>query len=100
MARPDVTNGDGWQIIDGTPQILSGGKYQCGPAPYSFVKNNAGGQYDVDFISSAVSAPVQYFSVNGGNTNLIETVYGCLGTDVITKKPGTNEWFSLLENNQ
>ena len=64
----------------GTPQILSGGKYQCGPAPYSFVKNNAGGQYDVDFISSAVSAPVQYFSVNGGNTNLIETVYGCLGS--------------------
>ena len=31
MKRPDLLNGDGWQIVDGTPQVKSSGKYQCGP---------------------------------------------------------------------
>ena len=50
MARGDVENANGWQVVDGTPQEISGGKFQCGPAPRSRVKNNQGGDFDVDFV--------------------------------------------------
>ena len=66
MARPDVVSGDGWQIVDGTPQELSDGKFQCGPAPRSFVKNGVNCNFDTDFVRSEVSSLVEVYKYENG----------------------------------
>jgi len=40
MKRPDLPTGyDGWQAVDATPQEVSLGLYQTGPAPLTAIKN-------------------------------------------------------------
>lgn len=81
----------------GTPQIFSGGKYQCGPVPRSAVKPNGNCVYDVNDFHAAGSAPVHYFSVNGAITNHVKTVLNSLGDSIYTKLADTNKWLSLKE---
>lgn len=61
LGRPDRSTHTAvaWQAIDGTPQELSDGVYQTGPAPVSAVKANAGGAYDVTFVHNEVQATVE-----------------------------------------
>lgn len=63
MARPDLPPGyGGWQIIDGTPQELSGNIYCCGPASVEAVrKGEVGFLYDTPFVFSEVNADVCHF---------------------------------------
>ena len=63
MSRPDVESGDGWQIVDGTPQELSDGRFQCGPASRNRVKSKSGGIYDTAFVQASVSAPLKCYRV-------------------------------------
>nr|XP_054774840.1 protein-glutamine gamma-glutamyltransferase K-like [Lytechinus pictus] len=59
MTRKDLhgSDFDGWQAVDSTPQELSEGKYQCGPAPLNAIKRgivNVG--YDAGFVFGEVNA--------------------------------------------
>ncbi|XP_030844293.1 protein-glutamine gamma-glutamyltransferase E isoform X2 [Strongylocentrotus purpuratus] len=58
MTRRDLDKGyDGWQAVDSTPQELSQGKYQCGPAPVKAVKRGIVNQgYDTGFVFAEVNA--------------------------------------------
>lgn len=58
MARPDLPVGyGGWQAIDATPQELSDGIYQCGPASVEAVRQGAVGyNYDITFMVATVNA--------------------------------------------
>ena len=40
MKRRDLPDGyDGWQVVDATPQEVSLGLFQTGPAPINAIKN-------------------------------------------------------------
>ena len=42
MKRKDLPDGyDGWQAVDATPQEVSLGLYQTGPAPLTAIKNGS-----------------------------------------------------------
>lgn len=86
MKRPDQTGRDGWQAVDATPQELSAGAFQCGPASLAAVKGNLGGEYDVDFVYAEVSAPMkQWRALPGGGVALAGTVNDVVGHDISTK---------------
>ena len=57
---------DFWQIIDGTPQEQSEGKYQCGPARRIAVKNLLTEQYDTMFVIGEVSGRLRKWKVKNG----------------------------------
>ena len=62
MARPDLgqlpSKWDGWQAVDATPQELSGGKWQMGPAPVRAVFDGVGSlSYDCEFVIAEVIPP-------------------------------------------
>lgn len=63
MARPDLPSGyGGWQIIDSTPQELSGGFFCCGPASVEAVKRGEiGYMFDTPFAFSEVNADICHF---------------------------------------
>lgn len=63
MARPDLPPGyGGWQIIDSTPQELSGGFFCCGPASVEAVKRGEiGYMFDTPFAFSEVNADICHF---------------------------------------
>lgn len=99
MKRPDLLNGDGWQIVDGTPQVKSRGKYQCGPASQLHVKGNRGGNHDVDFVYAEVSAPVRYVEKNqSGELQLRRISYDVLGRGLITKKYKSSDFLDLKDD--
>ena len=85
MTRPDIQGGDGWQIVDGTPQKRSEGLFQCGPASRTRVKARTGGNYDTDLIQSEVSAPVRYrTNILGINFPRVKKIKE-IGVDISTK---------------
>ena len=85
MTRPDIQGGDGWQIVDGTPQKRSEGLFQCGPASRTRVKARTGGNYDTDLIQSEVSAPVRYrTNILGINFSRVKKIKE-IGVDISTK---------------
>lgn len=91
MSRPDVDETFDWQIVDATPQELSGGKYQCGPASRRAVKTDQGGIYDVDFVFSEVSAPVRLLHENtSGSYEVTRTLTGQTGKHISTKQMGSS----------
>lgn len=66
MARPDLPPGyGGWQVIDATPQEVSGTIMRCGPASVVAVKKGEiGFLYDTPFVFSEVNADVVHFQEN------------------------------------
>ncbi|MCP4662179.1 MAG: hypothetical protein GY856_42795 [bacterium] len=84
----------GWNVVDATPQELSGGQYRLGPAPVSAVFQDAGGLYDVDFVFAEVDADVRYlwmgFHVRTDTTRV--------GRNISTKAVGTNAQADITGN--
>lgn len=79
----------GWNAVDATPQELSDGEFQMGPAPLSAVSGNTGGKYDVDFVYAEVDADVKYFKPDAtGKDKLIRTNTTHVGKNITTKKVG------------
>ena len=99
MMRPDLHGRDGWQILDGTPQEMSGGYYQCGPASLRRVNNNSGGDYDTDFVRAEVSIPIiAQYDDEGGLYQVTTNQDRRAGRLISTKQcGGTNDW-DLTEN--
>lgn len=65
MRRPDLSKGggyDGWQVIDATPQEMSGGIFTCGPASVKAIKaGELARPYDGTFVFAEVNADQAYW---------------------------------------
>ena len=91
MKRPDRPGHDGWQAVDGTPQELSDTLYRCGPASHVAVKNDLGGDYDVDFVFAEVDADVhKWLPRSGGGHSIAHTDTTDVGRDISTKAVGAD----------
>ncbi|XP_014253448.1 hemocyte protein-glutamine gamma-glutamyltransferase-like [Cimex lectularius] len=66
MSRPDLPPGyGGWQIIDATPQEMSGNMMRCGPASVEAVRcGQIGFLYDNPFVFSEINADVCHFKAD------------------------------------
>ncbi|MBN3291311.1 TGM4 glutamyltransferase, partial [Polypterus senegalus] len=91
MKRPDLPEGyDGWQAIDATPQELSDGSYQCGPAPLKAIKNgDIHLIYDTKFVLSEVNADRIFWRVDNPNTPQQNMVKLRVDTMVVGKRIST-----------
>eukprot|EP01098_Paradermamoeba_levis_P000501 TRINITY_DN1052_c0_g1_i2.p1 TRINITY_DN1052_c0_g1~~TRINITY_DN1052_c0_g1_i2.p1 ORF type:complete len:679 (-),score=265.13 TRINITY_DN1052_c0_g1_i2:99-1877(-) len=99
FARPPVKGFDisGWQAFDGTPQILSGGKYRVGPASLKAVwAEKKEIQYDVQFLMAESNAAVNTwikkgkgakFELQGTKRNPLDPDRA-IGKKMSSKKPG------------
>lgn len=89
--RPDLQSSelDGWQVIDATPQELSGGVYQCGPCPVKAVKHGLIYlPHDTVFVFGEVNCDVIYFEQRGQHTfKRMRTERDSVGKNISTKKP-------------
>ncbi|KAK5646601.1 hypothetical protein RI129_005065 [Pyrocoelia pectoralis] len=96
MSRPDLPRGySGWQIIDGTPQELSGNVFCCGPASVEAVKRGeVGFLYDTPFVFSEVNADVCHYQEDDesdwGFSRLSINRYH-VGRKILTKHPQKND---------
>ncbi|XP_037558834.1 annulin [Dermacentor silvarum] len=65
MRRPDLGKAeeyDGWQVIDATPQEMSGGIFACGPSSVKAIKSGELAKpYDCTFVFSEVNADQIYW---------------------------------------
>uniref|UniRef100_A0A023GP19 protein-glutamine gamma-glutamyltransferase n=1 Tax=Amblyomma triste TaxID=251400 RepID=A0A023GP19_AMBTT len=64
MKRPDLAKEgyDGWQVIDATPQEMSGGTFSCGPASVKAIKEGELARpYDCTFVFAEVNADQTYW---------------------------------------
>ncbi|XP_051887174.1 LOW QUALITY PROTEIN: protein-glutamine gamma-glutamyltransferase 2-like [Pristis pectinata] len=94
MARTDLTSGfDGWQVVDATPQELSGGVYCCGPAPVKAVKEgDMDMKYDVPFVFAEVNAHcVKWLLFSDGTKMQVDVDTEHVGHKVSTKRCGADE---------
>ncbi|XP_071450029.1 hemocyte protein-glutamine gamma-glutamyltransferase-like [Hetaerina americana] len=92
MQRPDLPLGyGGWQAIDGTPQGLSEGKYQCGPASVEAIrKGQVGLLYNVgDFIAATNAEHITWKRQPNGEYRIIKVLTNKYGTAMYTKQPYT-----------
>ncbi|XP_063816474.1 protein-glutamine gamma-glutamyltransferase 5-like [Pseudophryne corroboree] len=92
MARRDLRPGyDGWQVLDATPQELSGGTYCCGPAPVKAVKEgDVDVDYDVGFVYAEVNGDVVHWVLQEGGAEKGETDTLSIGKNISTKAVGSN----------
>ena len=88
---------DGWQVIDATPQEQTFGRFQCGPAPVSAIKQgriDLG--YEAGFIFGEVNADVCFWSVKeeaNKKHTVEEMIYKStseIGNFISTKSVGSN----------
>ncbi|KAK6174749.1 hypothetical protein SNE40_017970 [Patella caerulea] len=88
MARPDLPPGyGGWQVVDATPQEISGDEgYCCGPASVVAVRNGELGLlYDVEFVFAEVNADIVHWYPRDGSFVRAKTINNCVGLEISTK---------------
>eukprot|EP00457_Paulinella_chromatophora_P001714 gb/GEZN01001716.1/.p1 GENE.gb/GEZN01001716.1/~~gb/GEZN01001716.1/.p1 ORF type:complete len:865 (+),score=107.75 gb/GEZN01001716.1/:316-2595(+) len=78
----------GWQAIDATPQELSEGKMQLGPASLKAIASKSlGAAYDVTFVVGEVSSAIERWGAVGGSYQLFES--DSAGRMISTQQPGS-----------
>lgn len=98
MDRPDLLAGDGWQIVDGTPLLSENGKFQCGPASRTHVKNRYCTNYDSSSVATEVDGPPRIYVEILGERYLITTpLKPAIGVDICTKNPKMNVPYDLTD---
>ncbi|KAM8945854.1 protein-glutamine gamma-glutamyltransferase 5-like [Pelodytes ibericus] len=92
MARRDLRSGyDGWQVLDATPQEISGGTYCCGPAPVKAVKEgDVDVAFDVPFVFTEVNGDVVHWILQENGTERGETDTRSIGKLISTKSVESN----------
>lgn len=82
-----------WHVVDATPQEISEGLYQCGPASKYRVRNKMGGEYDVQFVTSEVDAVLvlHIIDVTTGREISTRRLTGAVGFEISTKAEGSWE---------
>ena len=100
MRRGDLPPGrDGWQAIDATPQEVSGGKYQMGPASVVSVQKGEATAYDAEFVIAEVNGDVrQYRREPGARWHLFGVDSTRVGRLVVTKAVGRREARDITGN--
>jgi len=93
MARYDLPPGyGGWQAIDATPQEISMGMYQLGPASLEAIKQGkVGYAYDVGFVYSEVNADLVNWRLDGRANyqwRRVQVQTGNVGRKIYTKMIG------------
>ncbi|KAJ1123922.1 hypothetical protein NDU88_002389 [Pleurodeles waltl] len=92
---------DGWQVLDATPQELSGGIYQLGPTSVKAVKNgDVGLPYDGPFVFSEVNADRKIWVYDQENEHL-ELIYSdtlSIGQCTRTKAVGSDDFEDVTGN--
>lgn len=91
MARPDLPAGyGGWQAVDSTPQILSGGIYRVGPYPVKAIReNNTDLKHDGKYLSGSVKAVYRYHKKDPSHPKGWRLVYqkeNMCGRVILTEK--------------
>ena len=92
--RSDLPKGfDGWQALDATPQEMSDGAFQAGPAPLKAIKEGRVYlPYDARFIFAEVNADRVYWRENDDGDFVIKKIdKKHVGRMVVTKAVGSNE---------
>ncbi|XP_073539963.1 protein-glutamine gamma-glutamyltransferase 5-like [Phyllobates terribilis] len=92
MARKDLPPGyDGWQVLDPTPQEISGGTYCCGPAPVKAIKEgDVDVDYDVAFVFTEVNGDVVHWVLQDGGVEQGKVDTLTIGQSISTKSVGSN----------
>uniref|UniRef100_A0A8C5RAC7 protein-glutamine gamma-glutamyltransferase n=1 Tax=Leptobrachium leishanense TaxID=445787 RepID=A0A8C5RAC7_9ANUR len=92
MTRRDLPPGyDGWQVLDATPQEISGGTYCCGPAPVKAVKEgDVDVDYDVPFVFTEVNGDIVHWVVTEDGIERGKTDTLSIGRSISTKCVGSN----------
>uniref|UniRef100_A0A8C6WHZ5 protein-glutamine gamma-glutamyltransferase n=1 Tax=Neogobius melanostomus TaxID=47308 RepID=A0A8C6WHZ5_9GOBI len=103
MKRPDLSpEFDGWQVLDPTPQELSGGVHRCGPAPVKAILNgNTDLDYDVPFVFAEVNADCNDYLVwimCNGSKKTISTDSRRVGQNISTKSVGSNKRWDITSH--
>ncbi|XP_061779424.1 protein-glutamine gamma-glutamyltransferase E-like [Nerophis lumbriciformis] len=96
MTRPDLnTHGkyDGWQVLDPTPQEVSDGIYQCGPASVIAIHDGEINlPYDIPFVFAEVNADCVDWMVKSDGTKFsMFSDTKRIGKKISTKAVGSNE---------
>uniref|UniRef100_A0A8C2AM21 protein-glutamine gamma-glutamyltransferase n=1 Tax=Cyprinus carpio TaxID=7962 RepID=A0A8C2AM21_CYPCA len=91
MKRPDLGQGyDGWQVLDPTPQEMSGEMFRCGPAAVTAIyERRVDAQYDVPFVYAAVNGNVHRVIVKNGKVLSTSIDKNRVGALICTKHPGS-----------
>ncbi|XP_073462657.1 protein-glutamine gamma-glutamyltransferase 5-like [Aquarana catesbeiana] len=92
MARKDLRSGyDGWQVLDATPQEISGGTYCCGPAPVKAIKEgDMDVDYDIPFVFAEVNGDIVHWVLQEGGAEKGQTDTYSIGKFISTKSIGSN----------
>ncbi|XP_066443353.1 protein-glutamine gamma-glutamyltransferase 5-like [Eleutherodactylus coqui] len=92
MTRKDLRPGyDGWQVLDPTPQEISGGTFCCGPAPVKAVKEgDVDVDYDVAFVFAEVNGDVVHWVFRDGEVEKGQVDGLTIGKFISTKGVGNN----------
>ncbi|XP_070710439.1 protein-glutamine gamma-glutamyltransferase 6 [Pempheris klunzingeri] len=95
MKRPDLKRGDsydGWQVLDPTPQELSGGVHCCGPTPVAAIlQGDTDLKYDVPFVFSEVNADIVKWMISAsGSKRKMHSDTMTVGQNISTKAVGLN----------
>ncbi|XP_068119188.1 protein-glutamine gamma-glutamyltransferase 5-like isoform X2 [Hyperolius riggenbachi] len=92
MARRDLRPGyDGWQVLDSTPQEISGGTFCCGPAPLKAVKEgDMDVDFDVPFVFAEVNGDIVHWVLRDGTAEKGNTDTYSVGKYISTKSVGSN----------
>ncbi|XP_057700836.1 protein-glutamine gamma-glutamyltransferase E [Corythoichthys intestinalis] len=103
MKRPDLKAGgkfDGWQVLDATPQELSDGLYQCGPASVSAVfRGETDMPYDVPFVFAEVNADcVDWLIKADGTKEAMKSYTKRVGKKISTKAVGSDERVTITNS--
>jgi len=94
MRRPELSDGDGWQVVDATPQEISYDsspqRFQLGPVPVSTIRNRLGNSYDALFVQSEIDAVVHDgYEASGLCTLTTDLNHTWVGRRITTKAVGT-----------
>ena len=85
MSRNSSSNEGDWQVVDGTPQEPSDGKFQCGPARRTAVRQGLNEPFDTLFVHGEVSGTIREWKIRKGVWVVSGTKTGQYGYDISTK---------------
>uniref|UniRef100_A0A8B9T636 protein-glutamine gamma-glutamyltransferase n=1 Tax=Anas platyrhynchos TaxID=8839 RepID=A0A8B9T636_ANAPL len=91
---------DGWQVLDATPQEVSKGIFQCGPASTKAIKEgDVNLDYDSSFVFAAVNADcVTWIHYSNKRKERIYSNTRKIGKFISTKAVGTNSRVDVTDN--
>jgi transglutaminase 1 len=102
ISRPDITTraAGGWQVVDATPQEMSDGIFQTGPASVTGIKKgDIDNNYDMHFVFSEVQAVDTRWKVDPNETMGWKRISATqIDTTVVTKAVTSDDKEDITKN--